>query len=323
MTKTPFGRLVLLIILVWPIFSDGYVFTSPVAKNDRPARGSGIFSRWHPGAPAFADDSDLLKMAREGRITFDFVKGLEKKDLELIKGFGGWDTTETKYFRILHGTSEIDAGVSSDVAKRIDMVYCMFQRNFGFVSEAPVKCYIYPYENELMNAKCSANSQSFIDDNSMALNIRNRRKPLDTDEIMSTIAHEYAHLSTLRLAGRKKYEPVMSEGIAAFVECSLSGYSWENYDRKKIAARLKKIGKVKWDHYDDWAKFYACADFYTLPLSVYSFLDEKYGREKLVKFAAMYFGGGDPPYAECFLKVYGKPVNALNDEWSEYYGLDL
>lgn len=272
-------------------------------------------------APSSASDAVLLKMASEGRITFDFVKGLEMKDFGLIKNYSGWNSTRTKYFEIMHGTGETDIELAAAMAKRIDAVFDAFQKNFGFSSETPVKCYIYPCGDDALNAICSANSQSIISENAVALNIKNRKKPLDTDEIMAAAAHEYAHLATLRLAGRARYEPVFSEGIASYFEISLSGFSWEKNDTGSIGLRLKKIGAADWGSYDEWPKFYMCPDFEALSYSVYRFLDERYGREKLTRFLAAYFGKENLSYREAFLKAYSLDCDRLNAEWAEYYGL--
>ena len=217
-----------------------------------------------------------------------------------------WRMIPTRYHQV-HFQPTLDETMVAEICARIDNIYDFLAGRSPTKPPTPIRAFLVPDERARSRCSRTANAMRTGDQG-------------DVQFILASLIHEETHL--FNFAFLKEVPQGWWSGeftCIYFQERALWTAQGEN-PKTAAAARLPNGPSCRLAEIQSRGK-----DAFDEALSALLFLEERYGRDKLVAFRqaclqASLKSAGGPLDDAVFADVFGRTVSQLNTEWREFYG---
>lgn len=234
----------------------------------------------------------------------------------------GWLTLSTPHYRIKFRQG---LSVSDDPAAQAEQIYDLLAARLGSEPELPLTLILASdraSQQAAIRAVYPGAAPPLTDawvhypSRTIVVNVAGR----DRSSLAQAIAHEAAHLFVAGAMRRVTETPWAREYLATYLERRVAGAQfglsgWDSADGYR--ALLGHIKVQPWSVIAGAAA--ADADAAVEAASVYFFLEQQYGAEKLTEFWQRLLREGDPERA--LRTVYGSTSYQLEQDWRKFYNL--
>ncbi|MGE5561443.1 MAG: M28 family peptidase [Chloroflexota bacterium] len=237
-------------------------------------------------------------------------------------GDDGWLTFSTPHYTVKYREG---MKVSGDPADQAEQIYNLLAARLGSEPELPLTLVLTSGRAAQESAVFAVYPNAARPITDAWVHYPSRTMVIDTagrdrTQLAQAIAHEGAHLFAAAAMRRITQTPWVREYLATYLERRVAGahFGLTGWDSKEGYTAL--LGQIK---VQPWAgiaaEASADADAAVEAASVFFYLEQQYGEEKLTDYWQRLLAEGDPEKA--FKAVYRKTSFQLEQEWRTYYGL--
>ena len=217
-----------------------------------------------------------------------------------------WRMVPTRYHQV-HYQPTADEGMVAEVCSRIDNVYEFLAGRSPAKPNTPIRVFLVP--NERARSRCSR-----------AANAMRTGDQADAQFILASLIHEETHLFNFAYLAEVPQGWWAGEFFCLYFQERALWDAQGKDVKNEAAARLPNGPRCRLAEIQSRGK-----DAFDEAIAALLFLEERYGREKLVAFRAACLResrktAGGPLDDAVFVEAFDRTVAQLDAEWREFYG---